>query len=552
MSIETERSLATIGPNGASTRQQGGAMDHPFAEHVTRESEVARQRWDGCTFVAALEAAVLALGEHAASLDALNVFPVADRDTGTNLFLTAQAALRAARAASDTSLTVVTRSAAHAAPRAAHGNSGVNLSQFFRAWAAIAAQREYLDAAATAAGFARADTLARQALLQPVEGTMITVLRAAAAAAQEAEAAGLPLAEILARVRDAALATVARTPELLPILRQQGVVDAGAQGLAVLLDAWAAAARGERPTLAPLRTTPPPTHSGAGDPVGYCFNALLRVPSDRRDELLQTLAPYGESIEIVGDDALLRVHLHTQQPDLVIACLRAYGRLDSLAVEPLSADGQETILTEARGSALLVLSPAPTIRAWARRSGALALAPSPTLTEPERLAARLATLPVDRLLVLPARQEDAALVREAARQLKQPTLVVLPAHSLAAQLTALLVYEPGQGDRAEEKLVDLLTRLRTVEIDQDGTSATPRWIARSGTWHAMHATPEEALRAGLAHLHAQEAELCTLVIGEAIGEVAGLHRTIRVQWPHLQIDFFWGHQPAPALSIALE
>jgi DAK2 domain fusion protein YloV len=445
MSIETERSLATIGPNGASTRQQGGAMDHPFAEHVTRESEVARQRLDGCTFVAALEAAVLALGEHAASLDALNVFPVADRDTGTNLFLTAQAALRAARAASDTSLTVVTRAAAHAALRAAHGNSGVILSQFFRAWAEIAAQREYLDAAATAAGFARADTLARQALLQPVEGTMITVLRAAAAAAQEAEAAGLPLAEILARVRDAALTAVARAPELLPILRQQGVVDAGARGLAVLLDAWAAAARGEQPTLAPLRTTPPPTHSGAGDPVGYCFNALLRVPSDRRDELLQTLAPYGESIEIVGGDVLLRVHLHTQQPDLVIACLRAYGRLDSLAVEPLSADGQETILTEARGSALLVLSPEPTIRAWARRSGALALAPSPTLTEPARLAAQLATLPVDRLLVLPARQEDAALVREAARQLKQSTLVVLPAHSLTAQLTTLLVYEPGQG-----------------------------------------------------------------------------------------------------------
>ncbi|WP_287437842.1 DAK2 domain-containing protein, partial [Thermomicrobium sp.] len=295
---------------------------------------------------------------------------------------------------------MVTRAAAHAALRAAHGNSGVILSQFFRAWAEIAAQREYLDAAAMAAGFARADTLARQALLEPVEGTMITVLRAAAAAAQEAEAAGLPLAEILARVRDAALTAVARTPELLPILRQQGVVDAGAQGLAVLLDAWAAAARGERPTLAPLRTTPPPTHSGAGDPVGYCFNALLRVLNDRHDELLRTLAPYGESIEIVGDDALLRVHLHTQQPDLVIAYLRAYGRLDSLAVEPLSADGQETILTEARGSALLVLSPAPTIRAWARRSGALAFAPSPTLTEPDRLAARLATLPVDRLLVL--------------------------------------------------------------------------------------------------------------------------------------------------------
>ncbi|WP_448575215.1 DAK2 domain-containing protein [Thermomicrobium sp.] len=527
-------------------------MDHPFAEHATRKSELVHQRWDACAFVAALEAAVLALGEHAASLDALNVFPVADRDTGTNLLLTAQAALRAARAASDTSLAAVTRSAAHAALRAAHGNSGVILSQFFRAWAEIAAQREYLDAAAMSAGFARADTLARQALLQPVEGTMITVLRAAAEAAQEAAANGLPLAELLAHVRDAALAAVARTPELLPILRQQGVVDAGAQGLAVLLDAWAAAARGERPTLAPMRTTAPPTHSGAGDPHGYCFNALLRVPSDRRNELLQTLASYGESIELVGDDALLRVHLHTQQPDLVIECLRAYGRLDSLALERLSADGQDTIIAEPRQSALLVLSPAPTIRAWAHRLGALALAPSPTLTEPSRLAARLATLPVDRLLVLPARQEDAAVAREAARQLERPRLIVLPTQSLAAQLTALLVYEPGHEDHAEEKLLDLLARLRTVEIDQEGTPETPRWIARSGTWHAMHPALEEALRAGLAHLHAQEADLCTLVIGEAIGDVTGLHRAVRDQWPHLEIELFWGHQPAPALSIALE
>ena len=301
-----------------------------------------------------------------------------------------------------------------------------------------------------------------------------------------------------------------------------------------------------------MRMPPPPTHSGAGDPHGYCFNALPRVPRDRRNERLQTLASYGKSIELVGDDALLRVHLHTQQPDLVIECLRAYGRLDSLALEPLSADEQETIIAEPRGSALLVSSPAPTIRAWTRRSRALALASNPALSEPEHVAARLATLPLDRLLVLPARQEDAALARDAARQLERPRLVVLPAHSLAAQLTALLVYEPGHEDHAEEKLLDLLAPLRTVEIDQDGTPETPRWIARSGTRQAIHITPEEPLQAALTHLRAHEAELCTLVIGEAIGDVTGLHRAIRAQWPHLEIELFWGHQPAPALSVALE
>ena len=159
--IETERSLATIDLNETSTRQQRRAMDHPLAEHATRTSEVDRQYWDACAFVAALEAAVLALGEHAASLDASNVFPVADRDTGTNLLLTAQAALRAARAVSDPSLAAVTRSAAHAALCAAHGNSGMILNQFFRAWAEIAARREYLDTAAMSTGFVRADTLAR-------------------------------------------------------------------------------------------------------------------------------------------------------------------------------------------------------------------------------------------------------------------------------------------------------------------------------------------------------------------------------------------------------
>lgn len=512
---------------------------------VERRSPVWREE----SFLAALEAAVTALGEHAAQLDALNVFPVADRDTGTNLLLTAQAAWRGARAAAGSGLRTVARAAADAALRAAHGNSGVILSQFFRALAETVADRDDLDAATLASALDRADRLARQALLQPVEGTMITVLRAAAEAAQQALAEGATLPELLQRVSDAAIETVARTPEYLPVLRERGVVDSGAQGLALLLDAWAAFARGVPPQL----QLPPVTLAvSVPDGQGACVNVLLEVSGSDTAQITEELARLGESVEVVRDTHPLRIHLHAENPEQALRTLQWFGRLVSVVIDDLSLSSPRLQLSEPRAHALLVLSPAPRIVTFAHRLGALAVATGREAAALVMLAQEIAALPVERLTILPGSPEDWQRACELARQVERPRLEVLPLQSLAAQLVVLLLSQVDEEpEPATDTVQEVIGRLRTADI-----------VREQGIWQVIRldAASErvrgeelvDALLRALDALGAEAAESCTIVVGEAVRLVAPLREAITARWPHLTVEWFWGHQPAPALSLALE
>jgi len=512
---------------------------------VERRSPVWREE----SFLAALEAAVTALGEHAAQLDALNVFPVADRDTGTNLLLTAQAAWRGARAAAGSGLRTVARAAADAALRAAHGNSGVILSQFFRALAETVADRDDLDAATLASALDRADRLARQALLQPVEGTMITVLRAAAEAAQQALVEGATLPELLRRVSDAAIEAVARTPEYLPILRERGVVDSGAQGLAVVFDAWAAWAQGTAPDLQPQPVSLP------GFPLdtrGSCINVLLEARGISEERIAAELAQLGESVEIIGDTGLLRVHLHAEQPERVLQTLQRYGRPLSVVIDDLAGSLNHLTLSEPRTRTLLVLSPAPRIVTLAHRLGALGVAPTERASLLESLAQEIAALPVEQLTVLPGSWADWELASALAQRLDRPQLVVLPVRSLAAQLVVLLLHADGESRGDSASIAETLPHFRTAEIERADSG---EWVAHIPDMESAVSRGEElvtVLLRALDALGAEAAESCTIVVGEAVPLVAPLREAITARWPHLTVEWFWGHQPAPALSLALE
>ncbi len=520
-------------------RQQGSEQ---------RSVEHRDTAWQEDTLLAALEAAVTALGEQAAHLDALNVFPVADRDTGTNLLLTAQAALRAARAARGRGLPAVARSAADAAFRAAHGNSGMLLSQVFRALAEALAERAVLDASCFAEALTRADTLARRALLHPVEGTMITVLRAAAEEAERAVRTGTSLPELLRRVSAAAYEATRRTPEYLPLLRERGVVDAGAQGLTVILHAWATRGAEDAPPLHLERATPVTV---AMDGHGSCLNALLESHATHDDAIQTMLSQLGDSVELVRDGQLLRIHLHTERPEAVLSSLQRFGRLLSVVVDDLTSGSAPALFDQPPSVPVLVLSGAPRIVTLAHRMGAMGLLTQdgpPDIAETVgRLADRLG-----RLVLLPGSHVDLARARALVERVQRPSLVVLPVESLAAQLAALLLLGGEETDQALDRVRETLERLRTAEIDR----------LRDGRWRAI--TPEAGAEAvidvdlvtvfsrTLELLRADEAAVCTLVIGERVERIDAVRRVLEERWPQVEREWFWGHQPAPALSLALE
>jgi DAK2 domain fusion protein YloV len=278
--------------------------------------------------------AVEALAEAREEIDALNVFPVPDGDTGTNLLLTMVAAARAvddARPAGD--LDTTCRAAAHGALMGARGNSGIILSQLLRGAGDVLGQEAVPRGRALGAALGRAADLAYAAVAEPIEGTMLTVARAAAAAAAAAGCDELDTVAMAAA--HAAHEAVARTPEQLDVLASAGVVDAGGQGLAVLLDALVSVVTGAQPAAASRPTQLPdlfPVAAGGGnhpapaDGPAFEVMYLLDADTDAVQAMRATLAGLGDSLVVVGGDGLWNVHVHVDDVGAAIEAGVQAGR----------------------------------------------------------------------------------------------------------------------------------------------------------------------------------------------------------------------------------
>src|SRR5262245_42576395 len=206
-------------------------------------ADQATLTWDGAQLLAALTAAAHWLEQHADSVNALNVFPVPDGDTGTNMSLTLSGTLQ--EVAPDPSCAGVAERVKYWATMRGRGNSGIILSQVLRGIAQALAGHTHMGAAELAAALSQASATAYQAVMKPVEGTMLTVIREAAEAAQAAAGRDAPLVEVLDAAVEGARDAVQRTPDLLKTLRDAGVVDAGGKGLSLILEGMLRYARGE-------------------------------------------------------------------------------------------------------------------------------------------------------------------------------------------------------------------------------------------------------------------------------------------------------------------
>jgi dihydroxyacetone kinase-like predicted kinase len=302
-------------------------------------------RFTGNHLAAALRAALAELRRCCAEVNALNVFPVADHDTGSNLCATLAAAVEALQVAEAADLGRTAAVAARAAFLGARGSSGAILAEYLyglsEAWKGL----EEADAARVREALRMAARAARGAVQEPVEGTMLTVADAAAAAAKTETHRPQ---EVLDRAASAARAAWIQTPRLLPVLRRAGVVDAGAAGLVALLEAMAGAARGMVPPPlsppAPAARPPSLAASPLSGAARYCTEVLLqtrRVPMGRVRRALEQM---GDAVVVAERDGLLRIHLHTSVPHLVLSRALRWGSLEQVRATRLpeepSADGE--------------------------------------------------------------------------------------------------------------------------------------------------------------------------------------------------------------------
>ena len=308
---------------------------------------------DGQVLKLALLGSLNWLAAHQEEVNRLNVFPVPDGDTGTNMLLTLQSAVEDIKDSPATDVGRIARIAAHGSLMGARGNSGVILSQIFRGFAKAVEGKTELGPAEVAAAFEEAANAAYRAVLKPTEGTILTVAREAGRSATAA--AGDPRATVTSVIKAAAEGArkaVERTPSQLQILRDAGVVDAGGFGLHVMLEGMltsveapaAAVSRGEGVAARPAAQT---AMDLPEEGWGYCTEFLITGEDMDVDHIREQIAALGDSVLVVGEPELVKVHVHTNDPPRVIGLAGSFGRLEKLNVGDMSTQHRR-ILEEAQ------------------------------------------------------------------------------------------------------------------------------------------------------------------------------------------------------------
>ncbi len=404
--------------------------------------------------------ALSALGERRAEIDALNVFPVPDGDTGTNLYLTLEAAVHAVRALPpDAAAEQLVDAFAHGALLGARGNSGVILAQMVRGWGSVFARRGLLDAEGAREGAARADEQAWQAVADPVEGTVLSVSRAMVEAAEQA---GGGLAEVVQAMAAAADKALARTPDQLEDLRNAGVVDAGGRGLVVLLGALEdvvlerSSVRSRRgatqPALPSADLTPRGELAHRGElpgPAGPAYEVMFLLDADREavTALRGTLGALGESLVVVGGERLWHVHLHGNEPGAVVEAALEAGRPHRIRITHF-ADHRAWRRSHASGHAaarLVACAAGPGLASLFRQAGAVVVHPEqgrrPSTAEILQAVAQAGS---EAVAVLPNDPQTLAVAEVAAAVAREQgvRVTVLPTRAQVQGLAAAAVHDP--------------------------------------------------------------------------------------------------------------
>ena len=541
---------------------------------------VARGSWDGAQLLAAFRAAAGWLEQHAESVNALNVFPVPDGDTGTNMSLTLSGAVQ--DVAADPSCAIVADQIKYWATMRGRGNSGIILSQVLRGMAQGLAGHERMGSAELAAGLVQGSATAYKAVMKPVEGTMLTVIREASGAAQEAAAGEASLETVLDAAVQGAQASVERTPELLKTLRDAGVVDAGGQGLFLILEGILRYARGEPTELAGA-----PEHEqraiafkdihGADD-FGYCTNFIVHGSGMPFDEIRETIAAMGQSAVIVGDEALIKVHVHLLRPGDALNYAVGFGALAQIEItnmdlqrEALHRAAQATTgapdLHEEPVAAIgvVAVAPGPGFEAIFRSLNVDAVVGGGQTMNPstEDLLAAIERLPQHEVIVLPNNSNIIMAARQAT-QVSTKHVEVVPTKTIPQGIAAKLSFN-YQANLQEnvQAMTSAIHQVRTAEVTNAVRDASVDGIeVRAG--QTIGLLDGDLITAGdqreqvvddlLQRMQLEDHEIVTIYYGRSVerADAEALAGRIHERFADVEIEVQAGGQPLYDYIISAE
>ncbi len=579
--------------------------------------------WDGRALLAAIGAATEWLTANTDRVNALNVFPVPDGDTGTNMGLTMRAALSEAASASpdvQSSAGEVAAKVAYGSLMGARGNSGVILSQIFRGFARAVADRQEIDGRDLAAALSGAREMAYKAVMRPVEGTMLTVIRVAAERAEACAARTPSLAAVLAEAGCGAREALATTPDLLDILRQAGVIDAGGQGIVFILEGMERFSRGEQ--IVTRQEEPPPAPLGTEmafldqveelhgeEAFGYCTNFMVFGEGMDFERCRAEIAAMGDSAVIVGDDRVLKVHIHVLNPGKVLDYAVGLGQLGQIKIDNMQT--QTDTLVEQReqsGHAKSTVRSGPAIgeepevtgfgfvsnreavRAPVRpltppigHQAVLAVAAGEGLAEAlrsmgatsivhggqtmnpstEELLAAVEAAPANEVILLP-NNPNIVLTANQVPDLSTKKVRVVPSRSVPQGMAALASFNVDDDlDRNVTDMTRALQNVRTVELTCAVRDAIINGV-QVGVGQVIGLLDDRLVASGdnaaavackaLQEAGLENAELVTIFTGEGAKSdgVDRLRQTIEVNYPDITVEVYEGGQPHYHYVIAIE
>jgi DAK2 domain fusion protein YloV len=526
-----------------------------------------------------------ALRAHQETVNRLNVYPVPDGDTGTNMALTLESVVAELESA-EPDMASVCKAISHGSLMGARGNSGVILSQILRGLAGTFAEAETCDATRLADGLLAAAAGAYGAVMRPIEGTILTVIRELSEAAKATAGNGASLVEVLDAARVAGQDALERTPELLPVLKEAGVVDAGGAGLLLLLDAALHVVDG-RPVPEPepvsggaLVAAGQPAYEGAHGDVSdlrYEVMYFLEAPDETIPAFKDVWAGIGDSIVVVGGDGIWNCHIHTDDIGASVEAALDCGRPRNIRVTDLIEQvDEERWVREAVpdtepapqkdvATAVVAVATGEGIRRIFHSLGVQSVVTGGQSMNPStaQLLEAVEASPAPEVVILP-NNKNIIPVAEQVDELTTKTVRVVPTRGVTEGFAALLAYDPDAGidanadgmkAAAENVVAGEVTRAVRASVWDGGPIAEGDWlgIARDGIKVVQPSLPD-AVTCLLDQLVTDDHEIVTLIEGEGSGAGATRHVTewLREHRPEVAVEVHHGGQPLYPYLIGIE
>ncbi|MCY7887142.1 DAK2 domain-containing protein [Bacillus spizizenii] len=547
---------------------------------------------DGRTFAEMILAGAQNLSQNASAVDALNVFPVPDGDTGTNMNLSMTSGAREVEQMNTDNIGKVGSALSKGLLMGARGNSGVILSQLFRGFSKSIETKKEINALEFAAALQAGVDMAYKAVMKPVEGTILTVAKDAAKKAITLAEKETDITMLMTAVTEEAEASLNRTPELLPVLKEVGVVDSGGKGLLCVYEGFLASLKGEtvpqKAVLPSLDDMVSAEHHKSAQSMmntediefGFCTEVMVRLDQTKREfdegTFRQDLSQFGDSLLVIADESLAKVHIHAEEPGNVLNYAQHYGELIKIKIENMReqhtsiisqesnhADNEKSpakqpygIVTVAMGEGVSDLF--KSIGASVVIEGGQTMNPST-----EDIVEAVKSLNAETVFILPNNSNIIMAANQAA-SVTDEKVFVIPAKTVPQGMSALLAFNPDQEAEANE--ANMLSAIQQVKSGQVTYSVRDTHIdgkdIKKGDFMGILngtiiGTAEDQLSAAkmlLSKMIGEDDEIVTILYGEDASqeEAEELEAFLSEKYEEIEVEIHNGKQPLYSYIVSAE